>query len=172
MKSKVVIVFNQPYRNLKNIVGNNIPETVVFNNNAQLMEFLRGLDFSRAHISGDDFMQYPEFRLGTKTIVYTDDRSIESDVRWGPRFVFGNNVRVENKSVVVSVMRDVPCSDKKGLVRPRLCNVKLRNGSYDAVIQPGNKLKQIWPRVENSRGELVRFMTSFAREREKSYCAR
>lgn len=165
MKSRIVIVFNQPYRN-------QIPQTVEFNNNMQLIEFLRELDFSRPHISNNSFMEYPEFRLGTKTVVFKDGQSIESDVRWGPRFIIGDNIKIDKKSVVASVMRDTPCSGKNRLVKPHLCDVKLRTGSYDAVIQPGAALKQIWPHVENSRGELVRFMTKFKREQERSNRAR
>lgn len=170
MKSKTLIVFNQPYGNLG---MNNIPETAVFENSIELMDFLRSLDFSRAHIAGRDFIQYPKFRLGTKTVAYENGVRIESIVRWGPRFVFSDNVNIAgNGDVIASVMRDTPRRDNKNRVVPELCNVKLCRGSYDAVIQTGDKLKQIWPRVENSRGELMRFITRFSREREQLKNAR
>ena len=92
---------------------------------------------------------------------FIDGYACSSDVRWGPRFVVGRRVKFDGKRMFIETPLDASVCDN--LVLRQYCEIPFHRGMADAVINLDG-LRQLWPVCENSRSELIKFLTRTARE--------
>lgn len=134
----------------------NVNRINVFNNVGGLSKFLHQYDFTTV---SDKQLPYcaPMFRLGTFLRFCVDGYECESDIKWGPRFIVGQRVRMDNKRIFITSQYNTSMLGVN--------EMPFHIGMVDAVVMP-ESMRQLWPHCgEYSRSELARFMTRVAHER-------
>lgn len=137
------------------------PRYQEFYSTARLREFLTEFNFLAPHIPSVAPSGLAEFQLGARMEFFIDGYACSSDVRWGPRFVVGRRVKFDGKRMFIETPLDTSVCDN--LVLRQYCEIPFHRGMADAVINLDG-LRQLWPVCENSRSELIKFLTRTARE--------
>lgn len=156
MRLKAKIIFKTPFYT---------PQQQEFYNPVDLTDYMRQLDafFMRPHKSTHLQVGLPEFQLGFCSEASCDGVSMDSDVKWGPRFLVACDVREDGKRLVVTVPADCIAQDNQnGVIKRQWREVAVAQHTVDAVFDCHN-MRQLWPRRERAKTELVRFLTKFAR---------
>lgn len=132
----------------------------------ELKKFLLAYDFIAPSVVYTYKHGAPSFRLGTKYIFSVDGYDFTSDIKWGPRFWVGRNIRTDGKRMFIE-SPTAPISNicADGTETPHVWReVPFQHGMADAVIDLKN-LRQIWPKCEGARSELAKFIARASRER-------
>lgn len=134
-------------------------------NAKDLKKYLSRYDFSAPSVIHGYSGVLPEFRLGTKYDFTINGYDFKSGVKWGPRFLFARDIRLDGKRIFINVPMDASVSDADGVDVPRVWQwMPFHHGMADAVIDLYN-LRQLWPKCEESRSELNKFLSRMSRER-------
>lgn len=130
----------------------------------ELREFLKGFDFMKPHTVSNFSTGLPEFQVGVKVLFGIDGEIVQSEVYWGPRFIVGRGVSVEDKKIYALVPMDKASISKNGLVEREYKFVKLPNGTVDAVIDLRN-MYQLWPKChKRTKTEFDKFISFILRK--------
>ncbi len=154
--TRPLIVFKTPFYE---------PTYCEFRNPPELQKFLADFNFMRSHELTDWSVGRPEFQLGTRLEFDIDDYLCESNIKWGPRFIVGRNVRVDGKKILAEIPVDA-ASNNGLIVKREYATVALNRGMMDAVIDL-HTMRQLWPLCESHHSELSKFFARVAHERYK-----
>ena len=156
MYVRPLIVFQTPFYE---------PTHRLFKSPAELQKFLAGFDFMRPHMVSRLQTGMPEFQLGTKLEFTLDGYFCESDIKWGPKFLVGRNVRHDGNRVVADFPMDSHHAAPDSMMITReYRTMPVHRDMADAVIDLRN-MRQLWPMCEESRSEYVKFLTAVNRQR-------
>ena len=144
------------------------PKYKEFYNFDELKKFLQSFNFMQPHFSSNIPTGLPEFQLGCCFGLKINGDFCKSEIKWGPKFIVGRNVRKdENGKVFITVPMDVKGNQaQQDLVFREYKEIRFNKNMADAIIDL-DSLRQIWPKRKKTKTELVRFFMTAAKLQRK-----
>lgn len=156
MRTRAVYVFKTSFYE---------PKYKEFYTQKDLEKFLSELDFMKPHLESRYSVGLPEFQLGSCLVVYKDGNCFKSDVKWGPKFIIGNNINIDKDGqVFIDVATDDIKSDGK-IIKRIYKKTKLNKNRIDAIIE-SDCHHQIWPKCDRwKKTVFIKFLTQVSKQK-------
>lgn len=144
------------------------PQYKEFYSSDELKNFLHSFDFMQSHAISNVPTGLPEFQLGCCFGVHVNGDFCKSNIKWGPRFIVGSEVREDEKGrIFVKVPMDKKeTSDVSSVVYREYQEIRFNKNMADAIIDLVS-MQQIWPKRKHSKTELVKFLLYAIKESYK-----
>ncbi len=140
------------------------PRYKEFYSRKDLEQFLSELDFMKPHLKTCYSVGLPEFQLGSCLVVYKDGECCRSDIKWGPRFMIGNNISVDKDGhIFVDIAMD-RIENGEILIQRDYKKTKLNKNRIDAIISSDSH-SQIWPKCDRwKKTVFIKFLTQVGKQ--------
>lgn len=141
------------------------PRYKEFYNRKDLEQFLSELDFMKPYLKTSYSAGLPEFQLGSCLVVYKDGECLRSDIKWGPKFIIGNNISVDKEGrIFIDIATDKIAKDGN-IIQRDYKKTKLNKNRIDAILSSVDH-HQIWPKCDRwKKTVFIKFLTQVSKQK-------